>query len=101
MRVGDGGGADLEIALGLRQLFGNGGLLRLDGGQGVLRGQHVEVGLCRAHDQVLRGLAELRLGLRDLELGLLVLRPILHAEQGLRECHRPAVAVEVAGELLT
>jgi hypothetical protein len=53
-RVGDGGGADLEIALGRGQLLGMAALLAL-GGQRVLRGQHVEVGLGHAHDQVLLG----------------------------------------------
>ena len=52
-RVGDGGGADLEVALGRGQLLGHRGLLRLHEGQRVLRRQHVEVSLADADDQVL------------------------------------------------
>ena len=63
VRVGDGGGAHLEIAFGLRQLLGNGGLLRLDERQAVLRGEYVEISLGYAHDQVLRHLSEGGFGL--------------------------------------
>ena len=94
MRVGDGGGADLEITLGLFQLFGNGGFLRADQGQTVLRGQHIEIGLCHARDQVLRRLREHRFGLCHLELGLLVGGPVLRPVDRLGQCHRPAIGVE-------
>jgi hypothetical protein len=71
-RVGDGGGADLEVALGGGQLLGHGGLLGLHEGQRVLRGQHIEIGLRGAHDQVLLGRVQLGLGDVDRQLGLLV-----------------------------
>ena len=53
--VGDGGGADFEIAFGRGQLFADGSLARARGGQGVLSGQHIEIGLGQTHDQVLLG----------------------------------------------
>src|SRR5438128_1727396 len=70
--VGDGLGADLEVALGRGQLLGGRGLLGARRFQRVLGRQHVEVGLGHARDQVLLGLGEL--GLRDglLQLALLV-----------------------------
>ena len=43
--IGDGGGADFEVALGLRELLGIGGFLRDCEGQIVFREQNVEVGL--------------------------------------------------------
>ena len=52
-RVGHGGGAHLEVALGRGQLFRHCGFLGLHEGQRVLRGQHIKVGLAHAHQQVL------------------------------------------------
>ena len=87
MGVGDGGGADFEVALGGRQLFGDGRFLRIDEGDVVLRLQHVEIGLCDAQDQVLCRYLQLHLGDLDLLLGLLVLHQILFTEQRLRGVH--------------
>jgi hypothetical protein len=67
-RVGDGRGAHLEVALRRRQLFADAGAVGTCCRQGVLRGQHVEVGLRDLDDQVLLG--RLQVGLRDLELTL-------------------------------
>jgi hypothetical protein len=82
--VGDGGGADLEVALGRRQLLAHGLLLRLHEGQRVLRRQHVEVGLADADDQVLRGGGQLRLRQVDLQPALLVGGPVGRPVQRLR-----------------
>ena len=65
-RVGDGGGADFEVALGRGQLFRHGCLLCLDEAQAFLRRQHVKVGLADAHHQFLLGRFELGLGQVDL-----------------------------------
>ena len=71
-RVGDGGRAHDEVALGLFELFGHRGLLRQDGGQVRARKQHVEVALRHPRHQVLGGRRQLGLGLLDLDFGLLV-----------------------------
>jgi hypothetical protein len=52
--VGDGGGADVEIALGEFQLLRR-AFWACTVVSAVLGGQHVEVGLADAHDQVLCG----------------------------------------------
>jgi hypothetical protein len=54
-RVGDGGRANLEIALGRRQLLGHRRFLGPHEGQAVLRAQHVEISLADANNQVLFG----------------------------------------------
>src|SRR6185503_3730774 len=84
------GGADLEVALGLGQLLRDGGLLRADQRQRVLRRQHLEVGLRGAQRQVLARLGEDRLRLAYLVLGLVALREVLRPEQRLRERQRVA-----------
>ena len=96
VRVGDGGGAHLEVALRLRQLLRDGRLLRLDESQAVLGREHVEIRLGHAHDQVLRGLPENRFGLGHLEAGFLIQNDALPVEQGLRQRHAVAVGVAFA-----
>ena len=91
--VGDGGAAHLEVALGLFELFGDRVLLRLDQVHGVLRDQHVEIGLRDAHDQILFGDLELRIGLRGLQFGFAVGLPVLLAEQRLHQVHAVTIAV--------
>ena len=59
-RIGDGGVADVEIALGKGALLGHRLLLRLHEAQRVFCAQHIEVGLAGAHDQVLLGGVALR-----------------------------------------
>ncbi|MNV36074.1 hypothetical protein D3C71_1275380 [compost metagenome] len=86
-RIGDGGGAHLEVALGGGQLLRHGGFLRLHEGQGVLRGQHVKVGLAHAHQQVLRGGVQLRLGHVNAALALLQRDAVGGAVQRLRGLH--------------
>ena len=85
--VGHGGRADFEVALGRGQLLGHGCLLRPHEGQRVLRGQHVEVGLAHAHQQILRGGIEL--GLRHIHpaLALLIGDAVGRAEEWLRGLH--------------
>jgi hypothetical protein len=95
-RVGDGGGADFEVALGEGELLGHRGLLRAHQRQRVLLGQHVEVALAHAHDQVLLGRGEH--GLRDfgLALALLVGGPGGGPVERLRGVDADALRVEVA-----
>mmetsp|Transcript_41247 Transcript_41247/g.96593 ORF Transcript_41247/g.96593 Transcript_41247/m.96593 type:complete len:257 (+) Transcript_41247:1466-2236(+) len=69
-RVGDGGRADLEIALGRGQLLRDRGLVGPRGGQRILGGQHVEIGRGQAHDQVLLGDLQIGLGRRIAATGL-------------------------------
>ena len=70
-RVGDGGGADLEVALGRGQLLGRSPpCARASKAERVLRGQHVEVGLRHADDQVLAGGRQLVFGQVALALAL-------------------------------
>jgi hypothetical protein len=83
-RVGDGGGAHLEVAFGGGELLRHGGLLRLHEGEGVLRSQHIKVGLADAHQQVLCGGVELRPGHVDATLALLVANAVGRAVQRLR-----------------
>ncbi len=52
VRIGNGGRAHLEVALGLRELLADGLLPGADQVQVVLRGQHVEIGLGGPRDQV-------------------------------------------------
>ena len=56
------GGADLEVALGRRDLLRDRGQLAARGGERVLRGEHVEIGLRDAQDEILFGLRELGVG---------------------------------------
>src|SRR6266705_724637 len=67
--------------------------LPLDECQAVLRGEHVEIGLRNAYDEILGRLAENGFGLRRLESGLLVDLDVLPIEQGLRERNRETVGV--------
>ena len=68
MRVGDGGGADLEVALGLLELTSDRDQLRLREHDRVLREQDVEIGLRDTQDQILGRLRERRVGLHHLRL---------------------------------
>ena len=68
--VGDGRGADLEVAARRSELLADRLLLRPHHREAVLGGQHVEVGLRHAQDQVLAGLGELGLGDLHRQLGL-------------------------------
>ncbi|MNQ06806.1 hypothetical protein D3C85_195720 [compost metagenome] len=95
-RVGDGGSADLEVALGRGQLLGHGHLLRAHQGQAVLAGEHVEVGLAHAHDEVLLGDGEHRLRHFGLALALLVGGPVGGAVQRLRGVDAHVLRGEVA-----
>src|SRR5437660_1378598 len=85
VRIGDRRGAHLEISLRLSELLGNRYLLCLDEGKAVLRGEHVEIGLRDAHDQILGRLAESGFGLCRLERGRLVHLNALPIEKRLRE----------------
>ena len=106
-RVHDGRGADLEVALGLRELLVDRGLLRLGQRHVVLREQHVEVGLRHAKREVLRGAGEHHLGLQHRVPRLVHGDPVLHAKDRLRQCdgvglggvaHLAGAAVEVVAE---
>src|SRR5712691_12998608 len=70
--IGDRCGADLKIALGLRELLRDRHLLPPDKGETVLRGEDVEIGLCDADYQVLRRLAKGGFSLYRLESRLLI-----------------------------
>ncbi len=83
MGIGDGGGPHLETLPGLGQLFGEGLLLGLGGGQGVLGLEHVEIGRCHPQQQILLRQLELLVALEGLELGLLVALQILLPVEGL------------------
>jgi hypothetical protein len=97
-RVGDGGGADLEIALGRGQLLGDTALLKRLGAQRVLRGQHVEIGLRHAHDQVLLGGFEVGLGHVQRPPGLLQRGAVAAVEQRVPALHADrGIAVADAG----
>ena len=93
--VRDGGGADLEIALGRGELLGNGGFLRADEGDVVLRLQHVEIGLGDTQDQLLLRQLELHFGDPGLVFRLFERDPVLLAEQRLNRIDRCAVACVV------
>ena len=93
--VGDGGGADFEVALGLFQLLGDGGFLGGVQLYGVLGDEDVEVGLCGAQYDVLFGQFELGFGDGDLQFGFGVGSPVLFAEQGLHQGDAVAVGVVI------
>ena len=92
-RVGHGGGADFEVALGRRELLGHGGFLGAHKGQRVGGGEHVEVGLCGAHDQVLLGQGERGLGHVHRQQGLVVGELVDGAVQRLAGRERDVLAV--------
>ncbi|MCY1231250.1 hypothetical protein D9M72_436920 [compost metagenome] len=92
--IDDGGGADLEVALGLFQLLADCLLLRARQVQVVLRGKHVEVGLRGARDQVELGLVEGDFARHRRQLALLVGFPAVPAEQRLAQLQLPVVVVE-------
>ncbi len=94
MRIDDGLGADLEFALGLRQLLGHALLAGLDCGQRILRRQHVEIGLGHAQHKIVAGQRKLRLGLLHCELGLIELIPKLRPIQRQRRGQRRSPCVE-------
>ena len=89
--VGDGGRADLKVALGRSELLSHGGLLRGHKGQVVFRGEGVEISLAHAHDQVLLGREQLRLGLLDLLQALVVAAQVLRPVQRLRRAQGGAL----------
>ena len=86
--VRDGAGAHLEIALGCGELLLHRGLLRAHEGQRVLRGQHVEIALAHAHQQVLCRGVKLCLGHVDAALSLLIANAVGRPVQGLRSRQR-------------
>ena len=92
-RVGHGGGAHLEVALGRGQLFRHCGFLGLHEGQRVLRGQHIKVGLAHAHQQVLGGRVQLRLGHVHAALALFHGDAVGGAVQRLRCVHAQGLGV--------
>ncbi len=96
VRVRDGRGADLEIALGLRQLLGDRHLLPANQAQRILRREHLEIGHRHAHDQVLGGLGEDGFGLLRLQFTLVVLRQVLRTIQRLRQRERIAIGAVIA-----
>ena len=93
MGVGDGGGADLKVALGRCELLGDRGFLGIDEGDVVLRLQHIEIRLRHTLDQILLGHLELHLGDARLVLGLFVLHPVLLAEDGLHGVDAEAIGI--------
>ena len=95
--VGNGGVAQLEIALGRFQLPGDGGFFGLGGRQRVLGVEHVEVGVGHAQQQVLVGLLQLHLDVGDDELGLFVVLPAAPVEQGLGQGQVPYAAPAAVG----
>ena len=100
--VGDGGGANIEVALGKFQLFLHGALLGLHGGQRVLGGQHIKVALAHAHQQVLRGGVQLGAGQLHIALALAVGDGVGRAEQRLAGLDGRALlvgAVQHAGDV--
>jgi hypothetical protein len=95
-RVGDGGRAHDEVALGLLELPGHRRLLRQDGAQVRAREQHVEVALRHPRNELLGGHRKLGLGLFDLHPRLLVGGVVLRPVQRLVDLHPVVVVVEVA-----
>jgi hypothetical protein len=65
-----------------------------------LRGQHVEVGLCDAHDQVVFGALQLGFGHVDTELTLLRGGAVGRAVQRLAGRQRDALGVAAAGAVV-
>ena len=94
--VGDGGGADHEVALGLGQLLGDRALLGADELQVGLRQQHVEVALRHPQHQVLCRSVELNLARQRLQLALLVDLAVDRPEQRLGQLHPEPARAEVA-----
>ena len=93
MAIGDGGGANLEVHLRLRQLLRNSLFLRLCQRHGVLRQQGIEISLRNAQYQILLGRGILHFGLGCEQFALFVLRPVLTAVNGLGQPQRGAVGV--------
>ena len=83
LHVGDGDQADFETFLGLLELPAERFERRLRGAERVLGGQHVEIGLRDAHEQVLLRSAIRRLGHRHLRIGALQFLPLVPPEHGL------------------
>src|ERR1041384_6599801 len=77
-------------------LIAGGGLLRPHDFQRIERGEDVEIRLRGAHDEVLAGLREGRLGLRHLQLGLAILEVVLRPVDRLRQSERVAQRARVA-----
>ena len=89
LHIGDGDEPHLEALVGLIELAGDGFEGRLVGFQPVLGGEHVEVGLRDAQDQLLLGglVGGLRLG--DLAPGPLERHPVRPREQVLPQIYGP------------
>ncbi len=99
VHIGDGDGANLEALPGQGQLLGVGLVEGPGRGQCVLGREHVKVGLGGAQGQVLSGELVLGFGESGLQLALLVLNPVLPAEQGLGQLGLPAIAVIAPGNV--
>ena len=95
--VGDGRGADFKIAFGKGQLLVDRFLLRPHKCQRVLRGQHVEVRLAGANDQVLRRRFELCPGQINLLESLFITGPVAGPVQRLAGAQRSVLSIEAGG----
>ncbi len=95
--VDDGLGADLELALGLLQLFQRRLLCSIERNQLVACRQHIEVRGGHAQRQVLRRLLQSQVGRHHGNLGLLERLPVLRAVHRHGEVHAATVdAIGVA-----
>ena len=81
LHIGDGDQAGLVAGLSLLELALNGLQCRLLRFEIILRGQHIEVALRHALDQVLAGGLIVRFGLGDLGIGTLQSHPVLPPKQ--------------------
>ena len=97
--IGDGDEPHLEALVRLIELAGDGFEGRLVGFQPVLGGQHVEVGLRDAQDQLLLGGLVGGLGLGDLAAGFLERHPVRPREHVLPQIHRPLPGVRIGRDL--
>ena len=95
--IGDGGRTDFKVALGGRQLFRDGLFTGQCRAIGVLRGQHIEVGLRQTNDEVLFSRVEVRLRHFQALARLLHRHSIGAVEQRVLAADGTADAVAVTG----
>ncbi len=96
LHVGDGDQADLEALFGLFELTGDGLPVSVPGDEHIFRGQHAEITLSNANDQVLLRRFANRFGPGHDFIGTTQVDDLIPAKHRLTQVHAPASRIRLS-----